>query len=134
MKYLILFFCISTFSSAIADIGAMIGIDSTQGSSDARVNVFTSKDLIGYSLGGTVYNFPSVIVNPHADPRVYVTVQLNINSSLTEPYVAVVSAINFLNATITVYRLSPGGTITEAANGEVDLNILVIPDVVFLPA
>src|SRR3990172_9356635 len=129
MKYFILFFCISTFSSAIADIGAMIGIDSTQGNAYARVNVFTSKDLIGYANGGTVYIFPAIIVSPASDPRVYVTVQLNINSSLTEPYVAVVSGINTLNATITVYRLSPGGTITEAASGEVDLNILVIPDV-----
>ena len=126
MKRLIIFFCITRFSSVGAtDSGAIIGIDAFPLNSYDRINLQTVQDNSNYQNGGLVFTFPSFNVFVQI-PRIYVSVQLNENSSSTDPYVAVITATDFTSTTVKVYRISSGGVITEAANDEVMVNMLAI--------
>jgi len=126
MKRLIIFFCISMFSSIVADGGSIIGLDFSPGSSYNRINLKTVQDTGDYLNGGRLFLYPTEI-EFNQNPRVYVSVELNLNSSLTDPYVAVISANSTTDVTIKVYRIDAvTGTSTEAANNEVQLHIFAI--------
>lgn len=121
MKRIIAFFCISMFS--------FINIDARTGNtigtfSGARRCLQTNYDAYNYENGGlTVFYdaFPPFDIQP----RVVVSIQLNENSSLTDPYMAVITANTTTEAIIKVYKLS-GGVVTEAVTDEVIVTIFVV--------
>ena len=126
MKRIITFFCVTIFSSLGADGGSIIGLDFSPGTSYNRINLETVQDSGNYVNGGFIVSYPASGVTFIQNPRVWASVELNVNSSLTDPYVAVVTANSTTSATIKVYQISAGGVITEAANDEVIVNFLAI--------
>lgn len=91
-------------------------------------------DTQSYTKGGLVFTYPTGYwtynrFSPSpTTPRLIVSVSLNSAPSPTDTYSAVIVSSSPTSATIMVYRISNGGTVTEASTAEVSITIFGIQD------
>lgn len=76
-----------------------------------------------YVNGGLTFTFNTPFTNI---PRVLITVELNNAPTATDTYAAVISANSTSSVTVLVYKVSNGGTVTEAATNEVKVTIFAV--------
>jgi len=84
------------------------------------------EDRQDYVNGGLTFVYDSIW---STIPRVWLTVELINPPSPTDTYNAVVSSNSAASTTVVVYRVSNGGTVTEASSGEVKVTILAIENI-----
>lgn len=71
-----------------------------------------------YNVGGLTYTYPVGLFN--STPLVLVSITLVSPATLTDTYSAVIaSGADNISATVLVYRISNGGTVTQASASEV---------------
>ncbi len=84
------------------------------------------EDRQDYVNGGLTFTYNSLW---STIPRVWLTVELVNAPSPTDTYSVVVSSNSSSSTTVLVYRISNGGTVTEASSGEVKVTILAIENI-----
>lgn len=123
---------VSTYTLAEPTAGFLLQDVGTEINIITRHNTRFYSDTAAYANGGLTFVYPtdfwSFFGNLSA-PRIVVSIQLNFAASPTDTYSAVVSANSSTSTTVLVYRISDGGFVTEAANGEVNVTIVGIQDV-----
>lgn len=128
--YLLLF--VSTYTLAEPTAGFLLQDVGTEINIITRHNTRFYSDTATYANGGLTFVYPtdfwSFFGNLSA-PRIVVSIQLNGAPSPTDTYSAVVSGNSDVSTTVIVYRISDGGGVNEAANGEVNVTIVGIQDV-----
>lgn len=104
---------------------------------DGLARSFTTNfysDTESYTEGGLTFTYPpgywtyqKFLPSPTI-PRITITVELNAAPSPTDTYSAVISSTSSASVTVFVYRISNGGTVTEASTGEVNVTIFAVDD------
>ena len=82
-----------------------------------------ASDRQDYVSGGLTFDYGGIW---DKIPRVVATVELTGPASATDTYTVVISSNSANSTTILVYKISAGGTVTEAASGEVKVTIFAV--------
>jgi len=136
MKRIIFLCCLLAHTYSLTEFtSGFVTQDITKNGLSARYTTRFYSDTQSYTNGGLVFSYPTVMDGNYpvafwiTAPRVTVSIQLNFAASPTDTYTAVVTSNTDLSTIVLVYRISDGGSVIEANNGEVTVTLIAIEDV-----